>query len=391
MPDASVREHAHQIHKRSNASGSGRDPAAHHIQRWNTRLALEAMADGTSWVAVGRDRVRGGRTKYSVTTGPGCARLLSRLRETLRGGLGCPNETDNNPNVRSTAVKSSTWAMQLWPGRRDWAPDGRHGPEGQSVKWQAAIRRSYMRPDAGTLARAYRTWFSCGRRDAQAPCDAAACPSCWVAGSGGAAGLANTSIEGSKDCWHAPHAESSGTGRWRGGAVETAGQAGAEHGWALGQGGGEDVEIYVNPRALATRSVGLGNVTIGRILYFFTHVGNKRPNGTAPTTKWVAVYEYVSTEPGDGAPIRRDSATQHPVFALRAEGGRSRVFPIKAIRRHVSMIHACPLRGQCKPAETARGPVLRHHYKLAGERGRAADHYLLNEHQHSVCRPDSFL
>ncbi|CAM9129611.1 unnamed protein product [Sphacelaria rigidula] len=55
MPDASVGEHAHQIHKRSNKSSSGRTPAAHHIQRLNTRLALKAMADGTSWLAVGRE------------------------------------------------------------------------------------------------------------------------------------------------------------------------------------------------------------------------------------------------------------------------------------------------------------------------------------------------
>ncbi|CAM9433741.1 unnamed protein product, partial [Ascophyllum nodosum] len=43
--DASIGEQGHQRHKRSNKSGSGRDPAAHHARRVNTLLALRRLTN----------------------------------------------------------------------------------------------------------------------------------------------------------------------------------------------------------------------------------------------------------------------------------------------------------------------------------------------------------
>ncbi|CAM9999235.1 unnamed protein product [Sphacelaria rigidula] len=261
-----------------------------------------------------RDRAAGGSRTYSVNTGPGCTRLLSHLRETSRGGLGCPVDNERNSSPSLSTGTSSTWEMRLWPesGGGEEENDGAQG--GRHLNWQAAIQKSYMRSDAATLMKGYHTWFGCGREGREPRCDQAACPDCWAQSSGDAGGLAITRLKGWRYWRNAPRVESSGTGRWRGGDVQTAGKAGAEHGWALGEGRGEDVEIYVTPRAAANRSVGVGNITMARILYFFGHVANSRPDGgSPPATQWVAIYDYVSTAPGNGTSFHHDSATQHPI------------------------------------------------------------------------------
>ena len=57
-------------------------------------------------------------------------------------------------------------------------------------------------------------------------------------------------IHCSRIAWGVSAIESSGLGRVRGGNARAAGEEGPEHAWALGEGAGEDVEIFKNPRAL---------------------------------------------------------------------------------------------------------------------------------------------
>ena len=71
--------------------------------------------------------------------------------------------------------------------------------------------------------------------------------------------------------WSAQRGERSGCCEW------------TPHAWALGDGAGEDVEIFRNPRAMEEyskkthRYVDPQDLTIGKILYFFTHEGNPSP------------------------------------------------------------------------------------------------------------------
>lgn len=394
MPDASVGEHGHQLHKRSNASGSGRDPAAHHIRRVNTRLALDALADGTPWKAIGRDRVHGGDKVILIHPGAGCTRMLSHLRDTLRGGLASPSETTasgapSEGNARSRPSGDARWRIPLWTadsGSGHYVEDDRD--------WQNELSTSYMRPDEGALLAAYKKWYGCQGRGAEARCEEMACPYCWTAiGDGG--GLDIQFVECSRYFRGAPRVASSGTGRWIGGNVKAAGSIGGRNSWAFGAGSGENVEIFTSPGAAHRGDVGVGKLTMGKMLYFFEHEGNYRSEGSEirPVTKWVAAYEYVSAARGSGNHVRRDPATKHPVFGLRGQAGRPSVFPVAAIRRHVSLAHACTA-GHCGPRETSprqAGPVWRHRLRLASSHDRSMDWYLLNEHQHSICRPDTFL
>ena len=98
-----------------------------------------------------------------------------------------------------------------------------------------------------------------------------------------------------------------------------------------------------------------------------------------------------------GEDFSLDGATQLPLFSLRADAGRPQVFPLRAIRRHVHLVHACPgpvaAEGCCGPTAAAStraggGRVWKHVFKLASSGGR--DHYLLNEDHHSIGR-DSFV
>lgn len=393
MPDSSVGEHAHQIHKRSNKSGSGRDPAAHHMRRVNTSLALDACADGVEWEARGRDRVHGGTKTFSVRAGPGCVRLLSHLRETLPGGLTSPVDPDAASHASAAAMVgcysgSAQWQAALWV----------RGGAGEEVArpstWQQALAATYMRPDLSTLETAYKTWHGCGRQPGQQRCLELCCPHCWRSDRGGG-GLDVTSIDCASYSQDAPRIPSSGTGRWRGGNVKAAAGPGDRHSWAFGAEGGENVEVFTSPRAQAGGKTGVGHLSLVRMLYFFRHAGNKRAGAPSerPVTLWVACYDYVSAAPGGGNKLYRDPATKHPVFNLRGVTGRPLVFPVSAIRRHVSLVHACPA-GRCGPQATSpagKGAVWTHHFNLTSSENRSMDSYLLNEHQHSICRPDSFL
>lgn len=114
----------------------------------------------------------------------------------------------------------------------------------------------------------------------------------------------------------APHRDSSGTGSWKSRDVALASQGGDRHAWALGSTLGENVEIDTSPRAARRGSVGVGNLTMVKILFCFWHTDNELPGGEGnrAVREWVAGYEYASAAPGQINGIRRHAATHHPVL-----------------------------------------------------------------------------
>lgn len=203
-----------------------------------------------------------------------------------------------------------------------------------------------------------------------------------------------------------PPKASSGKGFLTGGDVKSA-TTGSDtpRGWAVGEGGGEDVEIFTNPVACRGDLSGDGEVTLGKLLYFFDHTGNPRhgPSTSGPVMQYALVYEYVTC--GRGRTKREDPATQHPTYwlqgGLRAEPS---AFPVEAVRRTVHMYHLCPastlerppgapsaLRQCCglvddKLTRGGGGKVWKHHYVLAtGHQSTSQrDAYMLNEHWRGV-------
>jgi len=79
----------------------------------------------------------------------------------------------------------------------------------------------------------------------------------------------------------------------------------------------EDVEFYT--KQPFNDSSPSGALSSARILYFFTHRGNKR-SGTPerPSTSWVLAFDFVN----DGVNNQRspDPVTLHPVMKLRGNG-----------------------------------------------------------------------
>ena len=180
--------------------------------------------------------------------------------------------------------------------------------------------------------------------------------------------------------------------------------------WAVGDGSGEDVEIFTSRRAHAAGLSVDGGAILAKILYFFDYEGNKRvgnSHGQGPMMEYVLVHEYVTR--GKGRSKLGDHVTEHPTYFLQARPRtKPSVFLVGTIRRHVHMFHMCPLGslaaasasssvpqemdaplmcGLHSAANTKRGgKVWKHHYHLASaaQRKIQRDSYLLNEHWHST-------
>ena len=180
--------------------------------------------------------------------------------------------------------------------------------------------------------------------------------------------------------------------------------------WAVGDGSGEDVDIFTSRRAHAAGLSGDGGITLAKILYVFDHERNKRAchsPGQGPIMEYVLVYEYVTR--GKGRSKLGDHVTEHLTYFLQARPRTMpSVFPVGAIRRHIHMFHICPLMnfaaappsssvpqemdtpsicGLHSAANTKRGgKVWKHHYHLASAaQGNIQRYsYRLNEHWYSV-------
>ena len=142
--------------------------------------------------------------------------------------------------------------------------------------WQSAVQTTHMRPDKNVLLEAMVVWFACGHVEGEALCGERRCPDCWEGGR--RADIQNIDIQCSRYLMDAGRPSSIGLGRLRGGNVRTAGQVNDQpHDWSLGNGAGEDVEIFVN-RAAANKPVAqlkpIHDLTTSKLLYFFAHEGN---------------------------------------------------------------------------------------------------------------------
>ena len=166
--DASIGEHGHQRHKRSNVSGSGRDPAAHHARRVNTLFALRRlMAPGESWLATGFDRSKKETRTTEEKAGEGCSRVLRALDGFLRGGIECPTDADE----RRTPANRSALHRQFQGGALWDAVIGRPaGSEEEDMPqtndlegWQTAVAQSGIVPHEESILRTADRWYGCHR------------------------------------------------------------------------------------------------------------------------------------------------------------------------------------------------------------------------------------
>ena len=390
MVDASVGEASHQPLKRSNKSSAGRDPPAHYVRRANTVLALHTLAAGNFFRAKRFNRKRRQTEVVTVKAGEGCSRVLSDLCVRLKGGL--TGESDvGGPQAKQELLgqqhAGATWTTVL--RQRD-------DPECNIGGWEQRLRASRLRPDGASLLRAYEHWYSCGQSNNNAECNEPRCPLCWSGDM-----LEDQNILCTQYKFGAPLSSSSGLGRWRGGNVRHAAQPGPRLNWALGSGAGEDVILHANRHNGVHREAADSSRTLGKILYFFEHKGNKRciTDGEAPMTSWCLVHDYATA--GRGQDKLTDRTTLHQVYNLRGRG-QPLIYPTSAIVKHVHMFHQCPIPRGTSSQEWTCGPsalrgstrqsgiVWQHHYRLADPESGGLDRYMLNEFHHCVNR-DSFV
>lgn len=407
VPNASTGEFAHQQHKRANKSSSNRNAPAHYARHANTAYAFDALADGIPYRVKKYNKSTKKHGTVTVKAGSGCSRLLQALRRDTSG------DVVGVPDIREHGTPAPGVLTGKFPGAARWVAPLRKGPHAavQSGDWRTRASTMRQRPRVDHLLEAYRSFFGCGGIDEPPqPCANSRCPRCWTNPSA----LDSEEMACSRFKHGAPLKASSGLGRWKGGDIR--GQADYEFpdSWAVGEGGGEDVEIWTTPPYDGDRRVDVEKLTMGRILYFFDHEGNPRGNGGTgddrPITSWVLVFDYVTS--GDGKSRLPDKASDHPTMRLR---GRSDpvIYPAEAIRRHVHLYHACPCipqaagggvgappaapgdaQWECGLAQDRGGrfggaKVWRHKYRLAAS-NKGYDHYLLNEHHHSISQ-DAFV
>jgi len=384
-PDASTGEHAHQMNKSGNDIDSGRLPSLHMARRANVNSAVLALSNGLPYRITKYNRSSKAHEIISVKPGAGCVRLM----QTLASFLGHGREPTD---IRAEAIQTPAQLRGQFPGSAVWTASlFNAGDEQQNNgEWLSRVVTGKFRPDAGTLLDGYKKYYAC---DMAGECSSNRCPNCW---SGEA--LETVSIECSRYL-RVPMVASCGLGRLKGGDVKSAAQPGPRDDWALGSGGGENVEVHRQPSTMGEAGrVEPRDLSIVKVLYFFCHQGN-RPlwdGNPPPLTWWVLGYEYTGVRHGNNR--TPDSVTGHPILQLRGRG-RPVVYPADAIYRQVHLYHACPLRSEAGPdssdvckEEGAGGgnKVWRHCFREATPDTAGYDRYLVNECHHSV-NQDTFI
>lgn len=405
------------MHKRATKGGSGRNPALDHARRANMLLALHRLMTPDTYKASKYSYKDKKHITTAVTSGLRCQRALTSLASRLRGGIS--NVVDAEAETKPTTAQSTgqvpgsaTWDAMVRLSDASTPIPGSAAAGGEEAKddWQhRVVTGEYgIRPRASTILKAARVWYGCGQGNnvASSACSEPKCPRRWR---GGPRRLENLRISCSRFKHGVPPRASSGKGFFTGGDVKNATRGGdTPRAWAVGEGSGENVEIFTNPDARRQGLSGDGDVTLGKLLYFFDHVGNPRRSGSTergPLMHYALVYEYVTC--GRGRTKREDPATKHPTYwlqgGIRAEPS---VFPVEAIRRTVHMYHLCPAsslagdlgRGassaanRCcglvdgKATRGGGGKVWKHRYVLATARQPETqrDAYMLNEHWRGV-------
>lgn len=311
----------------------------------NTTSAFNALANGLPWVATKYNRSIRQHVEVTLQPGPACVRVLQALRAE-NGGLGShppDRRAEGQPTqaaLRGQFPGSASWSSSLW--------DCSDAPV-EAGGWVCRLKSGHMRPDREALLEAYRVAYGCGRAPGEGVCSNTRCPHCWT----NPMTLDVAGITCSRFKHGASLESSSGLGRWKGGNAKAA-ATGPRDAWALGDGGGEDVEVWKTfpPQLSDSAPVSVEKLSMVRILYFFDHEGNRHgESGLRPKTSWVLVFDYAAA----GRRYHRmvDPATQHPVMVLRGRG-RPLVYPAAAIRRHVHLSHLCPAENACASGVNAR-------------------------------------
>lgn len=213
----------------------------------------------------------------------------------LVGGFSGPSP------LATPTVVTDAMSRGRCPGAVRWSMRLRFTSERRPLdvgSWES--RLEVFRVTDTILVKAQRVWYGCrqseGVGDATPSCSDARCPKCWdqpAPQAGSFKYLQHLSVECSRFGHGVSRQASSGSGRFKGGNVRSAtgpvvkNSAGIEivdsaggrsaknsKGWALEEGEGEDIESYTTPVARRDAFVGIGSLTIGRILYFFEHTRN---------------------------------------------------------------------------------------------------------------------
>lgn len=216
---------------------------------------------------------------------------------------------------------SAIWDASLRQDSHDWVEVGGDGDE-TPPKWEAIVASGRFRPTLSAMKAACKAAFACRREtgDVSPRCAELRCPTCWT----NTGNLDSSTIQCSRYNHFASLQASSGTRIWKGGDARSAADYLKDYGppdaWVLGEGGGQDVEVWRGTPPTggdATASSSVEYRSMGKIVYFFKHRGGAREGRAepGPETWWVLLFEYVSA--GSGKPRLPDAVTQHPVMRLR--------------------------------------------------------------------------
>lgn len=353
-------------------------------RRANTSSALLALSNGLKYDVMRYNRRTRAHEIVSVQPGEECVRIMQSLAHFL-GHDRVPTD------IHAQAIQTPAQLSGQFPGSAVWTASlfkSGDRPR-ENGTWQARVASGKYRPTEQTLLRGYKTFYGCGMPDG---CSNSRCPDCWVGD-----GLETDSIDCSRYL-RVSMAASCGLGRLKGGDVKSAIRPGPRDDWALGSGGGDNVELHHHPSTMSEAGrVDSQKLNLFKVLYFFRHQGNRRAvSGTPPPlTWWVLGYDYTGTSnANDRVP---DSITGHPTLQLRARG-RPSVYPAETIHRQVHLYHACPLGSEADeshvcgvvPGTGRAARVWRHRFRLASPETNGYDRYLLNEVHHSV-NQDTFV
>lgn len=202
---------------------------------------------------------------------------------------------------------SATWTAKILRAN-DTACNDASGPPSSGAKadWEDCVKG--IRPQAATILKSARTWFDYDRvAGGGSVCSEPRCPRCWNRGH---LSLVNSQTLCSRIKHGISPKASSGKGFLEEGDIKSATKDGpTPRAWAVGDGSGENVEIFCNPEARKRNLAGDGEVTLGKILSFFSVRGNRRAGnvGGGPLMEYVLVYEYVTC--GTGRSKKEEAAT----------------------------------------------------------------------------------
>lgn len=383
------------MNKSGKAVDCGRMPSLHMAKRANVNSALVALSNGLPYRITKYNRSSNAHEVVSVKPGAGCVQLMQSLASFL-GHARVPTDIhakaiQTPAQLRGQFQGSAVRTASLFNAGAG-APALNEQQDGG--EWLSRLESCKFRPVNATLLGGYKKFFAC---DMAGACSSIRCPNCWVRDD-----LETVTIECSRYL-RVPMAASCGVGRLKGGDVKSAAQPGPRDDWALGSGGGDNVEVHQQPSTMGEAGrVDPRDLSLVKVLYFFRHQGNPPLMGGAPPplTWWVLGYDYTGVRHGnDRAP---DSVTGHPTLQLRGRG-RPVVYPADAIHRQVHLYHACPLRGEhgaddsshvCKEVvvggSSGRRRVWRHYFREATPGTDGYDRYLVNECYHSI-NQDTFI